>query len=101
MTPVYCYCLESTIAGVLPQLRKGRSCPKCKPYACNSMRHPINMTKAVRERLRAAPYYRLGKKHTRYLARKVLEARTAYLRLEWAHQDALEAIGTASRAGES
>lgn len=80
----FCNCLESAIAGVLPEkkLPGGRTCPRCRPYACNSMRHPENLPRAIAERLRKAPYFRVtGKTSRRYAAnlaraqaRKILEA---------------------------
>lgn len=93
MEGTYCFCLESTLAQVTPQLKRGKRCAKCRPYACNSIHHPENMTKAVRERLRAAPYFRLGKRHERFIAKKARDAKIAYLKAVWAREDAAAAAG--------
>lgn len=87
----YCHCIQSALAGALPEptLPNRRVCRRCAPYACNTLRHPVNMPRALYARLRKAPYHRIaGASSMRYARKLAHEEAVRRLRAGWELEDA-------------
>lgn len=100
----FCNCIESALAGVLPERRNkfNRSCSRCAPYNCDAVatRHPVNMPRAMRERLRKSPYFIAGKRMRSLAKRVARDADVAYLKSVWAKEEAGEKLVYTRRVEE-
>lgn len=94
--PDFCACVYSALAGVKPERRTPgkRTCPRCAPYNCDAVavRHPVNMPRVMRDRLRKSPYFIAGKRMRSLAKRVARDADIAYLKSVWAKEEAGEKL---------